>query len=325
MKNLRVILFLFIVLIIVAGCGSEDTSQTTDDDTSAVSESSSASDSSDAEALPDHGLEDGDYTLSFSGDIETGDGYTGTRDNPVRYNPFGRGSSNTEGETSISLMWDGTFADESDNVDITVTLVMRDGLTAGTYDIGTRLSENDVQAFIDVDSMNIEDYNQEVSGSVTFESLDRQFANGTFEFTATTESGQSATVSGTFHMLPFQLDPEYDFSVSGSLSDVGTESIGVGITLNEETSALDIVIRFNDPGTRLDLSIPMDAEVGTYEVGEGQTVTAIWDFQFPMTGTLEITDIDTYLSGSLDLSVTVDDSEGTLTGTFLALDNPLNE
>lgn len=220
-KQWLVTLLALLLIVALAACGGDETpppdnastndepaaETSTDDqsnDSAADSESQAAPVSVDD--LPDYGLEEGGYTLSFTGDLETGDGYTGTRATSVMYDPFTGGTADS-GPMNITLRWDGLI--DGERVDLNVNIVLSDDITTGTHPIGPSIDEESTfraRAYVDVDAMGVEDFNQDATGAVTLDSIDRQYANGTFQFTASTESGQTVTVSGSFHAIPFESD-----------------------------------------------------------------------------------------------------------------------
>lgn len=302
-----------LIVLILAACGGSDDSpgQSVDQDQNQGQDNQVVSVSSDD--LPAYGLEVGAYTLNISGAVEGGTGYTGTRTKVVTYSSYGT-ATNYEGNTVVMLYWDGVY--NGTTYDVGIQLILRDGITPGTYEIGNHIfGGDDVDGKLNFDDFDVQDFGENVSGTLTLDSANRQYANGTFEFTAENDTGEQVTVSGSFHAIPFERDPESSVVFGGVLGDDAPNLAGIGWDLQPEEGLYDIHIDF--VATRLTFLIPLDATVGTYTIGEEATAT--WDYNFPATGTLELTEAGAYYSGSFDLSVTTDAGDSTITGSFDAI------
>lgn len=318
MPSFRTIFLLVLMVFVIAACdsgGAANSNSDSDTGTGDTPVQQQADVSPDA--LPAYDLAQGAYTLNISGAIEGGTGYSGTRSTIVDYNPYGR-ATNSEGAMDVTMRWDGTYNGTA--YDVAIVIILRDGIGTGTHTIGDSISEGsgfDVRGNVDVDDFGVQDFGKNVSGTLTLDSANRQYANGTFQFSAENNAGERVEVSGSFHAIPFSRDAERDFTFSGVLAENPPNQTGIAWNMLQEEGFYDI--HFDYATTRLILYIPLDAAVGTYEVGAESAVRADWDYNYPATGTLELTEDGEFYSGSLNLTFTTDEGESTISGTFEAI------
>lgn len=197
-------------MVALAACGDSDENTSTGNSGAPAAQDSSnqaAQTNTSLESLPDYGLAEGAYEVDISGAVTGGTAYTGTRSRAVDYGPYGR-AKNDEGAMDVTMYWDGTYNGEEQ--DLGVVLMLRDGIRPGTHPIGDSISDGsrfNVRAKLDFDEVGIQDFANNVAGTLTLDIADRQFANGTFEFSAENNAGETVEVSGVFHQIPFAGDP----------------------------------------------------------------------------------------------------------------------
>lgn len=327
MIKLRFLVLLVAMILLTAACGGADqdngSSSQPPDSNEEISTVDTTTDSGTSQAdispesLPAYDLTTGDYTLTITGAVEGGTAYTGTRRDPVEYGPYGT-ANNSEGNMDITMRWDGTYNGTA--YDVAVVLILRDGIAPGTHPIGDSLSGDstfNVRGLVDVDEMGVQDFDSNVSGAITLDSANRQYANGTFEFSAENRDGEQVTVSGSFHLIPFSRNVDSELTLSGAVDENFADITTIGWDILQEEGFYDI--HFNTVNSGLILKLPADVGAGTYEVNADSALRADWAYNFPASGTVELTEVGEFYSGSLNLTATTDDGEVTITGTFEAI------
>lgn len=219
---------LMILALVLAACGSEEESvevPAAENDDAAANNSAPAQEADPVDANLD-GLGAGEYDLTLTGDLTSTGNYTGDAiSNPVYATVDG---NNTQGTRRVNLLANiEPFEPFEGEMQAMVEFILPDGLTAGSYNIVPRDSDNEGQVQAEVDSgtaMGFE-FDDEVSGTLTVVEVGDIFS-GAFELTAVgvrfaDDARFTVNASGRAFQIPFRFRPQ----MTADYSMLITESI----------------------------------------------------------------------------------------------------
>ncbi|MCZ7544719.1 MAG: hypothetical protein M5R40_14900 [Anaerolineae bacterium] len=144
--------------------------------------------------------------------------------------------------------------------DLTVTMVLAGGISAGTYSLGE--ANGDVTAVVE---SGFGPYSSNVSGSVTLDFVNHRWINGSFEFAGENANAEAMGMAGalealgTFHQIPFTPGQEHDVRISGAVVEnlEGSSVMRIGSDFSMAFIGVDI---------RLTMQFNADPAAETYDV-----------------------------------------------------------